>query len=105
MTERAIKLFVIDRKNWMFSKTAKGAKSSALLHSVIEIDKANGLTVEKYLVYLFEMFANSEVEERDILEKCMSCSESIPDELCIKTTKQLFLYKVVPNRVYGMLPL
>ena len=85
--ERAIKPFVIGRKNWMFSKTVKGAKSSAVLYSITETAKANGLAVEKYLVYLFEMFANSEVKERDILEKCMPWSESIPDELRVKTTK------------------
>lgn len=71
----------------MFSKTVKGAKSSAVLYSITETAKANGLAVEKYLVYLFEMFANSEDKERDILEKCMPWSESIPDELRVKTTK------------------
>ncbi|OOM06320.1 IS66 family transposase [Clostridium saccharobutylicum] len=85
--ERAIKPFVIGRKNWMFSKTTKGAKSSALLYSVIETAKANGLAVEKYLVYLFETLANSEIKERDILEKCMPWSENIPDELRLRTTK------------------
>jgi hypothetical protein len=85
--ERAIKPFVIGRKNWMFSKTAKGAKSSALLYSIIETAKANGLAVERYLVYLFEMLANAEFKERDILEKCMPWAENIPDELHIKTTK------------------
>ena len=48
----------------MFSKTAKGAVSSALLYSVIETAKANGLAAEKYLAYLFEMLANSEIKER-----------------------------------------
>jgi hypothetical protein len=37
--------------------------------------------------HLFEMFANSEVKERDILEKCMPWSENIADELRVKTTK------------------
>lgn len=86
-TEIAIKPFVIVRKNWMFSKTAKGAKSSELLYSIVETSKANGLSVEKYLVYLFKILANSEIKERDILEKCMPWSENIPDELHLKTTK------------------
>ena len=30
-SERAIKPFVIDRKNWLFSNTSKGAKASALI--------------------------------------------------------------------------
>jgi transposase len=85
--ERAIKPFVIGRKNWMFSKTSKGASSSALLYSIIETAKANGLATEKYLVYLFEVLANSEIKDRDILEKCMPWSENIPDKLRVKTTK------------------
>ncbi|MVX67144.1 hypothetical protein GKZ28_26190 [Clostridium chromiireducens] len=55
----------------MFSKTAKGAESRALLYSVIETAKANGLASKKYLIYLFEMLANSEINERDMLEGCM----------------------------------
>ena len=71
----------------MFSKTSKGAESSALLYSVIETAKANGLASEKYLVYLFEMLANSEIKEKDMLERYMPWPENIPDELRVKTTK------------------
>lgn len=34
--ERAIKPFVIGRKNWLFSQAAKGAQASAVLYSIIE---------------------------------------------------------------------
>ncbi|SFD44855.1 IS66 family transposase, partial [Pseudoalteromonas denitrificans] len=47
--ERAVKPFVIGRKNWLFSNTAKGAKASAMLYSIIETAKANGLLVDSYL--------------------------------------------------------
>jgi transposase len=52
--ERAIKPFVIGRKNWLFSNTARGAKASAILYSVIETAKANGLVPFDYLNYLLE---------------------------------------------------
>jgi transposase len=52
--ERAIKPFVIGRKNWLFSNTGNGAKSSATLYSIIETAKANGLIPYDYLVRLFE---------------------------------------------------
>ncbi len=52
--ERAIKPFVIGRKNWLFANTGKGARSSAILYSVIETAKANGLIPYDYLVKLFE---------------------------------------------------
>jgi transposase len=40
--ERAIRPFVIGRKNWLFSDTPKGAQASALIYSLIETAKANG---------------------------------------------------------------
>lgn len=49
-SERAIKPFVIGRKNWLLCNTSRGAKSSASIYSIIETAKANGLSVEKYLV-------------------------------------------------------
>ena len=52
--ERAIKAFVIGRKNWMFCNTASGANASAILYSLIEIAKANGLTPFNYLMFLLE---------------------------------------------------
>jgi transposase len=50
--ERAIKPFVIGRKNWLFSNTANGANASATLYSIIETAKANGLVPYEYLNYL-----------------------------------------------------
>ena len=50
--ERAIKPFVIGRKNWMFSNTPRGARASAILYSVIETAKANGVDPNKYLTHL-----------------------------------------------------
>lgn len=52
--ERAIKPFVIGRKNWLFSNTAKGAQASAILYSLIETAKANGLIPFDYLKTLLE---------------------------------------------------
>lgn len=40
--ERAIRPFVIGRKNWLFSDTPKGATASAQLYSLVEAAKANG---------------------------------------------------------------
>lgn len=85
--ERAIKPFVIGRKNWLFSNTAKGAKSSALIYSIIETAKANGLIVEKYLVYLFDMLANTESKEKETLNNYMPWSKALPDVLRIKVGK------------------
>jgi transposase len=58
--ERAIKPFVMGRKAWMFSQTANGAKASAVLYSIVETAKANGLTPYNYITYLLEQFSQPE---------------------------------------------
>ena len=54
LAERSIKPFVIDRKNFLFANTPKGATSSAVTFSIIETAKANGLSPMRYLTYVFE---------------------------------------------------
>jgi hypothetical protein len=63
--ERAVKPFVIGRKNWLFSNTAKGANASAVLYSLVETAKANDLIPFDYLLYLLEQIAtqNTDVEK------------------------------------------
>lgn len=53
-SERAIKSFVIGRKNFLFANTSKGATSISTIYSIAETAKANKLVVERYLVYLFD---------------------------------------------------
>jgi hypothetical protein len=53
--ERAVKPFVIGRKNWLFSNTASGAQASAMMYSLIETAKANGI-----IPYDYQLPANPE---------------------------------------------
>ncbi len=46
--------FVIGRKNWLFSDTSKGAASSAIVYTLVETAKANGLDPHAYLLRLLE---------------------------------------------------
>jgi transposase len=56
--ERSIKPFVIGRKNWLFSNTRDGAHASAVIYSLIETAKENGLNPRAYLTYVFERLPN-----------------------------------------------
>jgi transposase len=56
--ERSIKPFVIGRKNFLFADTARGAKASFIVYSIVEAAKENGLNPMKYLTYLFEKMPN-----------------------------------------------
>ena len=51
--ERSIKPFVIARKNFLFANTPAGAESSAVLFSLIETAKEEGLDPFRYLVWVF----------------------------------------------------
>jgi transposase len=50
--ENAIRPFVIGRKGWLFSDTPRGAIASAVVYSLMETAKANGLNVNEYILYL-----------------------------------------------------
>ncbi|WP_370692695.1 IS66 family transposase [Pseudomonas sp.] len=52
--ERAIRPFVIGRKNWLFSDTPKGATASAQIYSLIETAKANGQEPYAWLRHVLE---------------------------------------------------
>lgn len=86
--ERAVKLFVIGRKNWLFSNTSKGARSSAIIYSIIETAKANGLVIEKYLLYLFDELSKTENIDVDVLKKYMPWSANLPDTLYSTSKKK-----------------
>jgi hypothetical protein len=76
--ERAIKPFIIGRKNFLFSNTPKGAKASALIYSVVETAKANGLSPFHYLTYLFEQLPNIDTTNQSQLDDLLPWSEVLP---------------------------
>ncbi len=53
LIENAIRPFAVGRKNWLFSDSVAGAKSSANLYSLIQTAIANGLEPYRYLRHLF----------------------------------------------------
>ena len=53
LCENAIRPFVTGRKNWLFSDSVAGVKSSANIYSLIETAKANGLEPYAYLREVF----------------------------------------------------
>ena len=57
--ERSVKPFVIDRKNFLFANTPLGAKASAVMFSIIETAKENGLNPYEYLLFLFSALPNN----------------------------------------------
>ena len=63
--ERSIKPFVIDRKNFLFANTPSGARSSAVIFSLIETAKENGLDPYRYLSWLMSCAAEADLSLPD----------------------------------------
>ena len=76
--ERSIKPFVIGRKNWLFANTARGATASAILYSMVETAKENGLSPYAYLKYLLEQLPNIDLEDPAELDRLMPWSNELP---------------------------
>lgn len=70
--ERSIKPFVIGRKNFLFANTPRGARASAIMFSIIETAKENGLDPFAYLTYIFKNAPNWDIHNnRDNLQFLM----------------------------------
>jgi len=72
---------VIGRKNWLFSNTPKGARASAIVYSVVETAKENGLIPFEYLKLLFERLPN--LGEADI-DELLPWSTTLPDSVSVQ---------------------
>ena len=58
-----IRAFALGMKNWLFSKTIRGADASASIYTVVQAAKQNGLNVQTYLENVFERLPHCETLE------------------------------------------
>ena len=71
IAENAIRPFVVGRKNWLFCNTPSGAYASAVMYSLTETAKANGLNPQKYLQQVFEALPLIGEEDTESLKKLL----------------------------------
>ena len=78
-SERAIRGFCIGKKNWRMIDTINGAKSSAIIYSIVETAKANNLKPYDYVQYLLEEIPKH-MNDKDcsFLEDLLPWSEKLP---------------------------
>jgi len=70
--ERSIKPFVINRKNFLFATSVAGAKAAAILHSLTETAKENGLNPFSYLTYVLKFASAGNIKEDvDLLNRLL----------------------------------
>ena len=78
-SERAIRGFCIGKKNWQMIDTIHGAKSSAIIYSIVETAKANNLKPFDYVQHLLEAIPKH-MDDKDcsFLEDLLPWSEKLP---------------------------
>ena len=65
-SERDVKQVVIGRKNWLFAVVPSGAEASALIYTMVEMARANGVNVCQYLTYLLEKCPTSQTSDEEL---------------------------------------
>ena len=72
--ERKAKSYVMGRKNFLFHDTVDGAEASAIVYSLVESARANGLNIYQYL-YTVLLYMPDYIDEPDGIEDMMPWSE------------------------------
>ena len=75
LAEQAIRPFTIGRKNRVNMYSTRGAEAGAIIYSLVETAKANGLSPLKYLEYLLtELPKHADDKKHDFLEELLPWS-------------------------------
>lgn len=87
--ERSIKPFVIGRKNWLFSNTPNGARSSAVYYSFVVTAIENGLNPFEYLSWIFTNAPNlGKPGYVSSIEDFLPSSAKIPSKVFVPKPKE-----------------
>ena len=80
LSENAIRPFTVGRKNWLFCDAPNGAQASAIVYTMVEMAKANGVNVYHYLTYLLEKLPDDRMSD-DELELLAPWNETVKAEI------------------------
>jgi hypothetical protein len=75
--ENTIRPVVLGRRNWLFANTLEGARASAIIYSMVETAKENGVNQLSYLTYLFEQLPNRNLDDPAVLDELLPWSATI----------------------------
>lgn len=86
-TESTLRGFCIGKHNWRLIDTVRGAKSSAIIYSITETARANGLKVYEYVEHLLtEIPKHMDDTDLSFLDDLLPWSPNLP-ERCRKSNK------------------
>ena len=87
--ERAVKAYVMGRKNFLFHDTVKGATASAIVYTLVETAKANGLNIRLYLETVMTKMLDYKNEPESILEDLMPWSKMMQETCNINKNSEV----------------
>ena len=93
-SERALRTFCVGKKSWVLISTTRGADASAVIYSITETAKLNGLNPYYYLDHLLTEIPKllppkkkdeeQKMPDRSQLEKLLPWSKELPDKCLAK---------------------
>ena len=93
-SERALRTFCVGKKSWVLINSVHGAEASAVIYSITETAKLNGLNPYYYLDHLLTVMPNilppkkkdepQEMPDRSQLEKLLPWSKELPEKCRVK---------------------
>lgn len=89
MSERAVKSYVMGRKNFLFHDTVKRATASAIVYTLAETAKVNGLSNALYLETVMTKMLDYKNESKSILEDLMLWSEMMYETCSLNTHSEI----------------
>ncbi len=80
--ERSIKKFCVGKHSWHIIESKNGAKASAMLYSIAETAKANGVNPYAYFEYLMDRLKDYPRNDvpKDVIQELMPWSPELPDK-------------------------
>ncbi len=69
--ERSIKLFVIDRKNFLFRNIPKGATGNAIMFNLLQTAIENGLDSYRYLTWLLRTAMDANLTDTQAVQNLL----------------------------------
>ena len=84
-TEGALRSFCLHKHTWKLIDTIDGARSSAIIYSIIETAKANHLNPFRYLEFLLEILKEHQDDtDRSFIDELLPWSKTLPEICCVK---------------------
>ena len=93
-SERALRTFCCGKKSWVLINSIRGADASAIIYSITETAKLNGLNPYYYLEHLLTVMPNilspkkedepQKMPDRSELEKLLPWSKDLPEKCRVK---------------------